>query len=52
MNKYRVKISVEYETDVEKAMWHNRDILSKERNVLKSPPYKILLEDFGDSALN
>ena len=28
-----------------------RDILSKDRNVLKSPPYKILLEDFGESAL-
>ena len=46
-----VKISVAYETDVEKAMCIMRDILSKDRNVLKSPPYKILLEDFGESAL-
>ena len=46
-----VKISVAYDTDIEQAMSIMREILSKDKNVLKSPPYKILFEDFGESAL-
>ncbi len=46
-----VKISVAYDTDIEQAMSIMREILSKDRNVLKSPPYKILFENFGESAL-
>lgn len=46
-----VKISVAYDTDIEQAMCIMREILSKDKNVLKSPPYKILFEDFGESAL-
>lgn len=46
-----VKISVGYDTDIEQAMSIMREILSKDKNVLKSPPYKILFEDFGESAL-
>ncbi|MDD4159633.1 MAG: mechanosensitive ion channel [Synergistaceae bacterium] len=47
-----VRISVAYDTDIEKAMSIIREILSNDKNVLKSPPYKILLEDFGESALD
>ena len=47
-----VKISVAYDTDIEQAMSIMREILSKDKNVLKSPPYKILFEDFGESALD
>ncbi len=46
-----VKVCVAYGTDLDKAMSIMRDILSKDKNVLKSPPYKILLENFGDNAI-
>ena len=46
-----VSLSVAYGTDIEKAMSIIREILSKDRNVLKSPPFKILFENFGKSSI-
>lgn len=50
-SRTEVSISVAYDTEIEKAMCIMREILSKDRNVLNSPPYKILLEDFGESSI-
>ncbi len=47
-----VSISVAYGTDIEKAMSIVRNILSKDKNVLKSPPFKILFENFGESSID
>lgn len=50
-SRTEVSISVAYDTEIEKAMCIMREILSKDKNVLNSPPYKILLEDFGESSI-
>ena len=50
-SRTEVNISVAYNTEIDKAMCIMREILSNDKNVLNSPPYKILLEDFGKSAI-
>lgn len=50
-SRTEVNISVAYDTEIDKAMCIMREILSNDKNVLNSPPYKILLEDFGKSAI-
>ena len=44
-------VGIAYGSDMERAMGIIRGILSEDRDVLKSPPFKILMEEFGDSSV-
>lgn len=46
-----VSISVAYSSDIDKAMELMSNILSEDQDVLKSPPFKILFEDFEQSSI-
>ncbi len=46
-----INISISYDNNIDKAMELIRNILSEDKNVLKSPPFKILFEDFGRSGI-
>jgi small-conductance mechanosensitive channel len=51
VTRTELSISIAYNSDVDKAMGLMRDILSKDNNVLKYPPFKILFEDFERSSI-
>lgn len=46
-----LSVGIAYDSDMERAMGIIRGILGKDRDVLKSPPFKILMEEFGDSSV-
>lgn len=51
LSRTEVCVSIAYDSDVEKAMGLIRTILSENQNVLKTPPYRIILSAFEESAV-
>ena len=51
ISRYDLEVSIDYESDVEKAMALIRTILSENRSVLKTPPFRTVVSEFEDSGI-
>ena len=51
LSRTEINISIAYDSDVSLAMGLIRTVLSENPNVLKTPPFRIILSEFEDSAI-
>ncbi len=51
LSRTEVSVSISYDSDVSLAMGLIRTVLSENPNVLKTPPFRIILSEFEDSAI-
>lgn len=51
LSRTEVNVSIAYDSDISLAMGLIRAVLSENQNVLKTPPFRIILSEFEDSAI-
>lgn len=51
ISRYDLEVSIDYESDVEKAMALIRTILSENKSILKTPPFRTVVSEFEDSGI-
>ncbi|MCD8163357.1 MAG: mechanosensitive ion channel [Synergistaceae bacterium] len=51
LSRTEISVSIAYDSNVSQAMGIIREVLSENPNVLKTPPFRIILSEFEDSAI-
>lgn len=51
ISRYDLEVSIGYESDVEKAMALVRTVLSNNKDVLKTPPFRTVVSEFEESGI-